>query len=80
MNIRKFLILLLSAAVIISLLLFTIISNQYMNEYFDDYINSTYQDNVESITEFARLTLTEGHQQRSILRSYVKDPISYNFV
>jgi len=77
MNIRKFLILLLSAAVIISLLLFTIISNQYMNEYFDDYINSTYQDNVESITEFARLTLTEGHQQRSILRSYVKDPIYY---
>ena len=77
MNIRKFLILLLSAAVIISLLLFTVISNQYMNEYFDDYIDSTYQDNVDSIIEFARLTLTEGHQQRSILRSYVKDPIYY---
>ena len=77
MNIRKFLILLLSAAVIISLLLFTVISNQYMNEYFDDYIDSTYQDNVDSIIEFARLTLTEGHQQLSILRSYVNDPIYY---
>ena len=77
MSIKKFLIVLLATAIFLSLALFAAISNKYMNDYFDDYIDGTYDDNVESISEFARLVIVEGHQPRSLLRSYVKDPIYY---
>ncbi|MEX1376287.1 MAG: HAMP domain-containing sensor histidine kinase [Eubacteriales bacterium] len=77
MSIKRFLILLVSLAVLLSLALFAIISSSHMNSYFNQYINEEYLQNVENIKEFAKLEIIEGHQPRITLASYVKDPIYY---
>ena len=77
MSIKRFLILLVTFAVLLSLAVFAFISSSHMNSYFNDYINTEYLQNVENIKEFAKLEILEGHQPRVTMASYVKDPIYY---
>lgn len=64
-------------SILITLGVSVIVSNRYINNYFNDYIHQTYNENIRNILEYGRLFIQEGHHPRSILNSYVKDPIYY---
>lgn len=76
-SIKKLLIIIIISTVLISVTLFAYVSNKYVNEYFDDYIENLYSENENNIIQFAKLALTDGKQQRMFLNSYVSDPIYY---
>ncbi len=57
--------------------MFSLVSNGYVNNYFDEYIESVYDTNVNYIVDFSKFVLIDGKQQRSILNSYVTEPIYY---
>ncbi len=61
--------------VIISTALFAVVSNRYVNRYFDEYIENIYSNNLNNIIEFAKLVLTVSRQQKIILNSYITEPI-----
>ena len=77
MSIKKILIIFMTIAVLLSILLFAFLSNKYVSDYFSDYINETYDENALNVVEYGRYVLTQGHQPRSILNSYIIDPIYY---
>ena len=63
--------------VLTSVMLFSFISNGYMNKYFDDYIEEAYTTNVYNIVELGKIIINQGIQHRMILNSYISDPIFY---
>ena len=76
-SIKKILIIIMTATVFVSIILFSLVSNGYVNNYFDEYIESVYDTNVNYIVDFSKFVLIDGKQQRSILNSYVTEPIYY---
>lgn len=76
-SIKKSLIIIMAITILVSIVLFAAVSNRYVNNYFDDYIESVYETNLQNIIEYGKLYLTVGRQQKVILNSYIVEPIYY---
>lgn len=77
MSIKRLLILLLSLAVLLTVLAFAFISSRRIDRYFNEYIEETYQRNVQSIIGYAADGLNTGYLNSATLNSYVEDPIYF---
>ena len=76
-SIKKLLIWITLIAGLSSILIFSLISSNYMDTYFDSYIEEGYQIQINNIIEYGKVVLTDIHQQRFVINSYVTDPIYY---
>lgn len=76
-SIRKLLIIIMAVTILVSIALFATVSERYVNNYFDEYIESVYETNLKNIIEYGKLYLTVGKQHKVILNSYIVDPIYY---
>jgi len=77
MSIKRILILFLSIAVLLSVLVFALVSSQQVDRYFNQTIEKAYQKNLQDIKGYAADGLKSGYLHKATLYAYVEDPIYY---
>ena len=77
MSIKRILILFLSIAVLLSVLVFALVSSRQVDRYYNQRIDETYQKNLQDIKGYVIDGLSSGYLHKATLYSYVEDPIYY---
>ena len=77
MSIKRILILFLGIAVLLSVLVFALVSSRQVDRYYNQRIDETYQKNLQDIKGYVIDGLSSGYLHKATLYSYVEDPIYY---
>ena len=77
MSIKRILILFLSIAVLLSVLVFALVSSRQVDRYFNQTIEEAYQKNLQDLKGYVTDSLKSGYLHRATLHAYVEDPIYY---